>query len=224
MRRCAIAKSRGWSKRWLEGDVHQPSAFRSDDAEALELIGLHPLAQLVAVADGLPVATPVPMFVRGDSLVGHLARPNQIWRHQGPALAIFTGPQAYISPRWYENKTVDGKVVPTWNYTTVQVHGRLVAHDDTRWTHQLVSELTERFEAVYPEPWAVSDAPDEFIRTLVRGIVGIELVDLQIVGKLKLSQNRPEVDQQRVAAALTSGSAEEQAVGRTMSGNVGIVR
>jgi transcriptional regulator len=159
------------------------------------------------------------MFVRGNSLVGHLARPNQIWRQPGPALAIFSGPQAYISPRWYENKRVDGKVVPTWNYTTVQVHGRLVAHDDPNWIHQLVSELTDRFEAPSPAPWAVTDAPDDFIRTMLRGIVGVELVDLQIVGKAKLSQNRSEIDQQQVAAGLLAGSPGEQAVGRTMSGS-----
>lgn len=201
--------------------MYQPAAFRTDDAEALELIGAYPLAQLIVVADDAPLATPVPMFVRGDALVGHLARPNPVSHRSGPALAIFAGPQAYISPRWYENKAVDGKVVPTWNYSTVQVRGRLVVHDDADWTHQLVSELTDRFEAVYPEPWAVSDAPDDYIRTMLRGIIGIELVDLQIVGKAKLSQNRPEVDQQRVATALSAGSAGEQAVGRAMSGSSG---
>lgn len=216
MRRCAIVKSRDWSKRWPEGDVFQPAAFRIDDAEALSLIDQHPLAQLVVVADGLPMATPVPMFMRGDSLVGHLARPNQVWRRPGPALAIFNGAQAYISPRWYANKPIDGKVVPTWNYTTVQVSGRLVAHDDAEWTHRLISDLTDRFEAASADPWAVSDAPDDFISTMLRGIVGIELVDLQIVGKMKLSQNRPEVDQHRVAAALAAGSPDEQAVGRIM--------
>ena len=199
--------------------MYHPAAFRSEYAAAIQLIGRHPLAQLVVVADGVPLATPVPMFVRGESLVGHLARPNRVWRHHGPALAIFTGPQAYISPRWYENKTIDGKVVPTWNYTTVQVRGRLVAHDDAAWTHQLVSELTDRFETDFDQPWAVTDAPDEFVQTMLRGIVGIELLDLQMVGKLKLSQNRPEADQQRVAAGLAARSPGEREVADEMTGS-----
>ena len=192
--------------------MYRPPAFRADDAEALELIGRHPLAQLVVVADGRPVATPVPLMIRGDTLVGHLARPNPVWRHPGQALAIFTGADSYVSPRWYADKATDGKVVPTWNYLTVQVAGRLVVHDDREWTHRLVSDLTDRFEAAYDDPWAVTDAPDEFVASMLRGIVGIELVDLEIVGKVKLSQNRPEGDRRRVAAGLAEGSPADQAV------------
>jgi transcriptional regulator len=196
--------------------MYLPAAFSTGHGDAVALIDQHPLAQLVVVVEGAPAATPVPMIVRGDSLVGHLARPNGIWHHEGAALAIFTGADAYISPRWYENKPVDGKVVPTWNYTTVQVSGRLVAHDDPEWKRQLVGDLTERFESALDSPWSVGDAPDAYIETMLRGIVGIELTDLQVVGKSKMSQNRPVADQRQVAAGLDARSPGEQAVARAM--------
>jgi transcriptional regulator len=187
--------------------MYRPAAFEADAATSVALIDQHPLAQLVVVVDGLPVATPVPLIRRGTSLVGHLARPNDAWRHPGPALAIFTGIDSYVSPRWYEGKAIDGKVVPTWNYTTAHVTGRLIAHDDPTWTLQVVRDLTDTFEAAFDEPWAVSDAPDEYVTMMARGIVGIELVDLDIVGKTKLSQNRSATDQERVRQATISTSS-----------------
>jgi len=183
--------------------MHRPPAFSIDEREALAVVTDWPLAQLVVVtAEGLPLATPVPMIVRGDSLVGHLARPNPVLRHPGAALAIFTAPDAYVTPSWYPGKAVDGKVVPTWNYTIVHIAGRLIVHDDPTWTLQLVSDLTDHFESARQEPWKVTDAPAEWIEALVRGIVGIELVDLQIVGKHKMSQNRSVEDRVAVAAGL----------------------
>ena len=174
------------------------------------------LAQLIiATPDGL-LATAVPLIRRGDSLVGHLARPNKIWEHEGPALAIFTGPQAYISPNWYPSKQVDGRVVPTWNYETVQVHGRLIAHDDAAWKHALVNQLTDTFEADQAKPWSTGDAPSEYIASTLRGIVGIELVDLHMEGKSKLSQNRPDADREGVMAGLADGNAAQQAVADAM--------
>jgi transcriptional regulator len=197
--------------------MYQPPAFRADDAAAHEVIAQHPLAHLVVVADGAPIATPVPMIMRSDRLVGHLARPNPVWRCGGSALAIFGGVDAYVSPRWYENKPIDGKVVPTWNYTAVQVRGTLVVHDDPTWTLQVVSDLSDHFERAFDAPWAVSDAPDDFVHTMVRGIVGIEMVDLEVVGKLKLSQNRPAIDQQRVADGLAARTTGERAVADAMT-------
>jgi transcriptional regulator len=183
--------------------VHRPPAFSVDDRAALAVVAAEPLAQLVVVTDdGAPLATPVPMIMRGDSLVGHLARPNPVLRHPGAALAIFTAPDAYVTPSWYPGKPVDGKVVPTWNYTTVQIAGRLVVHDDPAWTLQVVSDLSDHFESERPEPWTVGDAPSDWIETLVRGIVGIELVDLRITGKHKMSQNRSVEDRVAVAAGL----------------------
>ncbi len=205
--------------------MYRPPAFRSGDDEAWALVAAHPLAHLVVVGEqGTPVATPVPLLRRGDALVGHLARGNTIWQHTGPALAIFTGPDAYISPRWYTNKPVDGKVVPTWNYSTVHVAGTLIAHDDQAWTLDLVSDLTDVMEAATQrllgktagDPWAVSDAPANYLSGLLRGIVGIELVDLRIEGKAKLSQNKGADDRRRVADGLDVGSPQDRAVAAAM--------
>jgi transcriptional regulator len=161
-------------------------------------------------------ATPVPMIVRGSSLVGHLARPNRVWRDGGDALAIFTGVDGYVSPRWYEAKRVDGKVVPTWNYTTVHARGTLVAHDDAKWKLDLVTQLTERFELGADAPWAVSDAPADYVETLLRGIVGIEIAGVEFDTKAKLSQNRSAADRSTAAAGLAEGTPREQALAEAM--------
>lgn len=179
--------------------MYRPAAFAASDDEAWQLIAAHPLAQLVVASpDGL-LATPVPLVRRGDALVGHLARPNPVWRHPGDAMAMFTGVDAYVSPRWYEGKPIDGKVVPTWNYTTAHVHGRLVVHDDAAWVADVVRLLTDTFERPMGDPWSVDDAPADYVTTMLRGIVGIELVDLRIEGKAKLSQNRSVADRTAVA-------------------------
>jgi transcriptional regulator len=117
-------------------------------------------------------------------------------------------------------RRVDGKVVPTWNYTTVQVAGRLVVHDDPEWTLQLVTDLTEHFESAFDAPWAVSDAPADYVQSMVRGVVGIELAELQIAGKAKLSQNRPVQDQQRVSEGLSTRTPDERAVADAMRGSM----
>jgi transcriptional regulator len=196
--------------------MYRPAAFDIDLARALAFVDGHPLAQLVALGgDGL-VATPVPLIRRGSALVGHLARPNPVVRHPGPALAIFSEGGAYVSPRWYEAKAIDGKVVPTWNYTAVHAHGRLVVHDDPEWVGAVVRLLTERFEAGFDEPWAVSDAPTDWLDALARGIVGIEVVDIRIDAKAKLSQNRSLPDRHRISTGLSTGTAEERAVADAM--------
>lgn len=207
--------------------MYRPPAFRTDDNDAWALVAAHPLAQLVVVdGDGAPVGTPVPLLRRGDALVGHLARGNPVWHHAGPALAIFSGPDAYVTPRWYANKPVDGKVVPTWNFSTVHVAGTLVVHDDPAWTLALVRDLTEAMErsermaGVPGEPWAVSDAPADYVEGLLRGIVGIELVGLRIEGKAKLSQNKDAEDRRRIADGLDGGSAQDRAVAGAMRASV----
>ena len=202
--------------------MYRPPAFRIDEAAAWALVAAHPLAHLVAVdPGGVPIATPVPLLRRGDTLVGHLARGNPLGRHGGPALAIFTGPDAYVSPRWYANKPVDGKVVPTWNYSTVHVNGTLVVHDDPAWTLDLVTDLTDvmeegRMEDVAGVPWAVADAPPDYVAGLLRGIVGIEVVDVRIEGKAKLSQNKDADDRHRIAEGLEPIGADERAVAGAM--------
>ena len=160
--------------------MYLPAAFAIDDGEAFTLVAAHPLAQLVvSTADGL-LATPVPLIARGNTLVGHLARPNDLWHHPGPALAIFTGAQAYVSPNWYPSKRDHGRVVPTWNYETVHVHGTLVVHDDDDWKLAVITALTDRFEADSPVPWQVADAPADYLAAMLRGVVGIELTGLGV--------------------------------------------
>ena len=101
------------------------------------------------------------------------------------------GPDAYISPGWYASKAEHGRVVPTWNYVTAHVYGRLVVHDDPAWTEDLVRRLTTKHEAYRDHPWSVDDAPRNFIEGQLRAIVGIELEITRVEAKAKLSQNRP---------------------------------
>lgn len=165
-------------------------------------------AQLVTVgADGRPDATFLPVLWEGDRLVGHLARANPHWRRivaGSPALAVVTGPDGYVSPSWYATKAEHGKVVPTWNYSVVHLRGRILVHDDAAWVRALVTRLTDRHERPRAEPWAVTDAPDDYIATNLRPIVGVELVVEQVEAKAKLSQNRSDADRAGVAAGLTA--------------------
>ena len=151
------------------------------------------------------MSTPMPFVITDDGAVlrGHLARPNPVWRTAPTdALMIVPVTDAYISPSWYPSKAEHGKVVPTWNYEIVHVHGQLTAHDDVVWVEQLVRDLTELNEAPLPEPWAVDDAPADYLEKMLRGIVGVELVVESRVGKRKLSQNRPTEDQAGIVAGL----------------------
>jgi transcriptional regulator len=208
-------KVRAWP-RHFEVEVYLPAAFSADDAWAVGLIERHPLAHvIVATPDGL-VASPVPLVRRGDALVGHVARPNTLWRHPGPVLAVFTGADAYVSPSWYPSKADDGKVVPTWNYETAHVHGTMVVHDDAEWKGEVVEFLTTTFESPRPRPWRPEDAPSDYIESLLRGIVGLELVDMRIEGKRKMSQNKAERDRSGVAAALADGDDGQRAAARAM--------
>lgn len=193
--------------------MYVPAAFVEDRPEVVaEFLEQHPMAQLVTMTgDGL-VATPLPMLyepaVDGlGSLVGHVARANRQWKDTLPAveaLAIFTGSDAYISPNWYPSKIEHGKVVPTWNYETVHIRGQFVAHDDAEWKRALVTRLTQHHESQFDAPWAVTDAPPDYIDSMLKAIVGIELQVTSIQAKRKLSQNRPEAD----VAGTIAGLAE----------------
>jgi transcriptional regulator len=118
-------------------------------------------------------------------------------------LAVFHGPQAYVSPNWYPSKREHGKVVPTWNYTMVQARGTLRAVDDAPWVQALVTQLTDRHESTQAAAWAVSDAPDDYIQQMLRAIVGIEIELTSLVGKWKVTQNRSLADRLGVAAGLS---------------------
>lgn len=165
-------------------------------------------AQLVTVgADGVPDATYLPVLWEGDRLVGHLARANAHWRRVvdgSPALVVVTGPDTYVSPSWYASKAEHGRVVPTWNYSVVHLRGAVRVHDDAAWVRGLVTRLTERHEGARPEPWAVTDAPDDYVTKNLRPIVGVEVVVTSVEAKAKLSQNRSDEDRAGVAAGLAT--------------------
>jgi transcriptional regulator len=190
--------------------MYVPAHFAADDAAVTELLANHGAADLVtATPEGL-VATLLPFVYdpgageRG-ALLGHVARNNDQWRlpAQGESLVIVRGPDAYVSPSWYASKAEHGRVVPTWNYVTAHVYGKLVVHDDPAWVEGLVRRLTERHEAGRERPWSVDDAPPAYVAGQLRAIVGVELAITRIEAKLKLSQNRPAADIDGVIAGLS---------------------
>lgn len=207
--------------------MYLPAQFREDRTPVLhDLIRAHPFALLVTLdasgldADHLPMeidATAGPL----GTLRGHVARANPVWkshRLEVEAMAVFQGPQCYITPSYYATKAATGKVVPTWNYATVHAHGPLRVIEDAAWLRSLVEQLTDRHEAARPHapgaaPWKVSDAPEPFIDTMIKAIVGIELPISRLEGKWKVSQNRPAEDRAGVVAGLEdSGDPMQRAM------------
>ncbi|GAB3422740.1 FMN-binding negative transcriptional regulator [Massilia agilis] len=181
------------------------------------LVAEHPLGALVRVgdngldADHIPfeIAAPTPDAPFGV-LRAHVARGNPLWREDGAqVMVLFQGPAFYITPELYEEKARSGKVVPTWNYAVVHAHGKLRTIDDPQWVLDLVQRLTNRHEGGRATPWQVSDAPQEYVDTLLKAIVGIEIPIARLEGKWKISQNRSAQDYARMAAGLagTEGGA-----------------
>jgi transcriptional regulator len=191
--------------------MYVPKHFEEQRVENLHaLIHAHPLAALVTLGSGGLNANHIPMEISPEpapfgTLRGHVARGNPFWRELAPdveSLAIFQGPGAYITPSWYPTKQETGMVVPTWNYAVVHAYGAIRVIDDADWLRSLVGRLTDHNEAAFREPWEVSDAPDEYIGKLLRSIVGIEMVVTKLIGKWKVSQNRPAEDRAGVVAGL----------------------
>ncbi len=169
-----------------------------------------PFANLVTMgSEGLD-ATPLPLMLDPSdgpqgSLIGHIARANPQWRTTDTAqeaLVIFSGPDSYISPSYYETKRLTGKVVPTWNYVTVHARGRISFTQEPAALLDLVRRLTDRHEGERAAPWAVSDAPADFIQSQLRAIVGVRVEITALTGKWKMSQNRSPVDRAGVVAGL----------------------
>lgn len=201
--------------------MYTPPAFRVDDVAAIHAaMRAVPLATLVtAGAEGL-AGTPLPLMLdAGDgefgTLHGHLARANPQWREGTvDGLAIFMGPDAYITPSWYATKRETGKVVPTWNYVAVHASGPVEFYEDADRLLDVVTRLTNLHERERADPWAVSDAPAKFVQSQLRGIVGVRMRIERLEGKRKLSQNRPAEDRAGVAAGLgASGCEGDRAVG-----------
>jgi len=215
--------------------MYQPGhgKFEVKDPSALlaELCAVVP-ATLVTHGPGGFRASILPMLFDPDDgehgiLRGHLARGNPQWREieasiqaggdgAGEALAIFDGPDAYISPAWYEEKRLTGKVVPTWNYVTIQAHGTIATIHDPEWLIPHVGRLVARHEAGRPHPWALTDAPEDYVRTQARAIVGLELRITRLEAKAKLSQNRSDADIDGAIDGLGLGPPREQAVAEEM--------
>jgi transcriptional regulator len=200
--------------------VYVPKAFAEDrDEVVVELARRCGFGHLVVSGDDGPHSTPLPFVVQpeGTSVHAHLARANPVWR-SGPCRALLIVPitDAYISPSWYPSKADGGEVVPTWNYEVVHARGRLEVRDDPVWVERQVRELTDRHEGGRALPWAVDDAPAEFIHRMLRGIVGVELVVDEWVGKRKLGQNRGDADRVGVVAGLESGDDRRPTVATSM--------
>ena len=207
--------------------MYLPQHFEETRPAVLHaLLRLHPLGLLITTdAQGAPVANPLPWLLQSDrgpmgTLVGHVARANPVWQRPAgapDALVVFQGPEGYISPNGYASKREHGKVVPTWNYAVVQARGPLVVLDEAAAAHALVSQLTARHEATQRRPWAVTDAPADYIASMLKAIVCIEIPLTALVGKYKLSQNRHEADRAGLVAALQAGaSSDEHTLARWM--------
>lgn len=206
--------------------MYQPPAFVEHDLRKLHaLICARPLALIITNGpDGL-IVDPIPFLLdptRGPhgTLRAHLARGNpqlQALAVVDEVMVVFQEANAYVSPGFYASKREHGRVVPTWNYSVVQVWGKPVVMDDTPWVHRQVENLTDLHESGRPDAWKVSDAPDAFVTAHMKGIVGLEIPIARIEGKFKLSQNRPAADHQGVVDGLAgSDDALARAVAEQM--------
>jgi len=193
--------------------MYLPKHFEETRVEVMHaLMAAHPLGLLVSTGAGGLQANSIPFMVDATpapngKLIAHVARANPLWREAdgAPVLVVFQGPQAYVSPSGYASKAEHGKVVPTWNYVMVQARGRLRAIDDAAYLHALVSRLTATHEAGRDTPWAVDDAPRDYIDATLKAIVGLEIEIEALAGKWKVSQNRPAADRAGVVEGLRGG-------------------
>jgi transcriptional regulator len=193
--------------------MYRPPLFQEDRLDVLHaLVRTHPLGTLITIgANGLD-ANLIPFTVdpgRGEkgTLRAHLAKANdqiKALRDSAEALVVFQGPESYITPSWYASKHEHGKVVPTWNYVVVQAWGTPQVIDDPEWLRTQIGELTRKQEGTRATPWDVTDAPESFVDSQIRGIIGLEIPIARLEGKWKVSQNRPEADRRTVIEGLRS--------------------
>jgi transcriptional regulator len=202
--------------------MYEPPLHRQDDLAAQHaLIRRHPLGLLVSHGPQGLVANAIPFLIdagasKFGTLSAHMARANGQWRDltgAGEALAVFQGPDHYVSPSWYATKREAGKVVPTWNYVMVQARGVARAIEDEAWLRRQITALTQSQESSRPAPWAATDAPEDFVAAMVKQIVGVEIEIADIRGKWKASQNRSPADRAGVIEGLTAdGDAQALAM------------
>jgi transcriptional regulator len=188
------------------------------------LMRSHPLAALITMGSSGLFATHLPMVLHREDethaiLRGHLARANRQWQEFDAsisALAIFSGPEHYITPGWYPEKQASGKVVPTWNYAVVHAYGTLRVIEDADWLLAHLNTLVDTHEASFAKPWSVDDAPPGYVAGIAKGIVGIELPIDRLEGKWKVSQNQNEQARESIAEGLTSLNTEDSLAMRTL--------
>lgn len=202
----------------MQKNMYTPKAFEETEVEVMHaLIRARPLATLVTLSSRGLNANHIPLYLSESpapfgALWGHVARANPILadlENGGETLAVFHGPDTYITPSWYATKPETGKVVPTWNYVAVHVYGSLRVMDDPVWLRAQLEALTAQSEAPFAEPWTVSDAPNEFTERLMTAIVGVEMVITRLQGKWKVSQNQPPQNQASVVAGLKASGLPE---------------
>lgn len=200
--------------------MYIPKHFEETDVEVLhELIRIKPLATMVTLNAGGLEANHIPFILSTETkpsgtLSGHVARSNPLWQeHPADAdvLVIFHGAESYITPSWYASRAESGKVVPTWNYVSVQARGRLRVIHEPDWILSQLESLTAHNEAGFEHPWTVADAPHEFTRKLLDVIVGIEIEITELKGKWKVSQNRSDQDRASVVSGLINAGQPEMA-------------
>lgn len=198
--------------------MYIPKHFEEPRIDVMhELIRAHPLATLVTLSSSGLNANHIPLYLSDDSsafgtLQGHIARSNSMWSDFAKdveALAVFQGPDAYITPSWYATKKETGKVAPTWNYAVVHACGFLRVIDDASWVRAHLDALTAHQEAAFPEPWAVSDAPHDFTEKLIEAVVGIEIIVTRLSGKWKVNQNQPPQNQAGVIQGLNASGVRD---------------
>ncbi|MCE9660533.1 MAG: FMN-binding negative transcriptional regulator [Burkholderiales bacterium] len=209
--------------------MYQPAHFAESRPEVLQrLIREHPFGLLVTDGASGLAANGVPFVLDPDPAGGpgvlraHVARANPVWkeaRKDRDSLVVFQGAQGYVSPAWYPSKAEHGKAVPTWNYIVVQGRGPVRFIEDRDWLHAFVSRLTDLHEGARTVTeagrgapvWAVTDAPGDYVESMLRAIVGVEIPLSSLVGKWKVSQNRSRADRDGVAAALGQWPGDEAA-------------
>lgn len=208
--------------------MYTPKAFELNDPDLQhQLIHEYPFGTLVSEGKDKLAATHLPFLLTAGSqgkrlLQAHIAKSNSEFsqlRDGTPVLAVFHGPQAYVSPSWYPSKaSTHGKAVPTWNYVAIHVHGTMTTQTDPAWLLEHLRQQTERYERNQPNPWSIDDAPPDYIDAMLRGIIGLEITITCIEAKQKLSQNRSLVDQQSVAESLRH--ADGSPLQRALNGEI----
>jgi transcriptional regulator len=193
--------------------MYIPKDFRVDDLPTLHAdMQRNNFAALVTLTLSGLVATHLPILLDADrglfgTILGHVSRANLQWQQSDPdteALLIFNGPDTYVTPTWYPAKQETGRVVPTWNYAAIHAYGTLTFFDDPERLRHIVTRLTDLHEAAFPTPWKVTDAPDLYINSLLKAIIGFEFPITRIEGKRKFNQNRSAADQSGVVEGLRS--------------------